>query len=122
MVELLAEYGLFLAEAVTVVIAILIVFGGVASSSMNRRQDDHGHVKVTHLNETFEDMADVLKVAVLTKDQLKDEEKAEKKKEKEEKKAAKKNKSDTDEKSDKKRVFVLDFDGDMQAGGVEALG
>ena len=29
MVELLAEYGLFLAEAVTVVVAILIVFGGI---------------------------------------------------------------------------------------------
>ena len=122
MVELLAEYGLFLAEAVTVVVAILIVFGGIASSSMSRRQDDHGHVKVTHLNETFEDMADILKEAVLTKDQLKDEEKAQKKKEKEEKKAAKKKKPDADEKPEKKRVFVLDFDGDMQAGGVEALG
>ena len=31
---------------------------------------------------TFEDMADILKEAVLTKDQLKDEEKAQKKKEK----------------------------------------
>ena len=122
MVELLAEYGLFLAQAVTVVVAILIVFGGIASSSMSRRQDDHGHVKVTHLNETFEEMADILKEAVLTKDQLKDEEKAQKKKDKEEKKAAKKKKPDTEDKPEKKRVFVLDFDGDMQAGGVEALG
>lgn len=120
MVELLSEYGLFLAETVTVVVAVLIIIGGIASSSMRGRQDHSGNVKVTHLNETYEEMTDVLKEAVLTKEQLKEEEKARKKKEKEEKKAAKKSKPE--EEPAKKRIFVLDFDGDVQAEGVEALG
>lgn len=122
MVDLLAEYGLFLAEAVTIVVAILIVVGGIASSSMRGRHDHQGHVKVTHLNETFDEMTEVLKSAVLTKEQLKEEEKAQKKKDKEEKKAAKKKKSDTEDAPAKKRIFVLDFDGNVQADGVEALG
>jgi len=119
-VELLSEYGLFLAKAVTVVIAILFVIGGIASSSMRGRSEQNGLVKVTHLNEAFDEMTDALKSVVLTRDQLKEEEKAEKKKEKEERKAAKKLKDE--DKKDKKRIYVLDFDGDVKAEGVEALG
>jgi len=119
-VELLAEYGLFLAKAITVVVAVLFVVGGILSSSSRGRVEHSGNIKVTHLNETYEEMTDVLNATVLSKDELKDKDKAQKKKDKDDKKALKKNKSEDD--PVKKRIFVLDFDGDVAAAGVEALG
>lgn len=117
MIELLTEYGLFLAKTVTIVIAVLIVIGGVASASAarTRREPHQGDVKVAHLNERYDDMERDLKEMVLDKDALKEEEKARKKKEKEEKKRAK------GEVPEKPRLFVIDFDGDMEASQVESL-
>lgn len=118
MIELLTEYGLFLAKTVTIVVAVLIVIGGIASASAARtRKEPHqGEVKIAHLNERYEDMERSLKEAVLDKEALKEEEKAHKKKEKE---AKKKKKADEPLKP---RIFVIDFDGDIQASDVESLG
>ena len=118
MIEFLSEYGLFLAKSITVVVAILLVVGGVAASTRRGHGDHEGEIKIENLNEAYEDMEHSLKYAVLSKEELKKEEKAHKKKLKEEKKSAKK----SDAPEHKKRIFVLDFDGDVHAEGVENLG
>ncbi|MCG8315648.1 MAG: protease SohB [Pseudomonadales bacterium] len=114
--ELLMEYGLFLAKTITIVVAVLVVLGGIASASAarNRKEPHQGEVKVAHLNERFEDMEQTLKEIILDKDALKAEEKAQKKKEKEDKKKKKDDQR-------KKRLYVLDFNGDVEASDVEAL-
>ncbi|MEQ9068983.1 MAG: hypothetical protein RLO18_19770, partial [Gimesia chilikensis] len=85
--EYLIEYGMFLAKAATIVVAIAIVVGIVLSAGRNqKRADKKGGIKVTRLNEYFEEMRDTLRGSVLNKEQLKQIAKAEKKKNKEERK------------------------------------
>ncbi len=119
MIEFLSEYGLFLAKAITVVLAILIAVGGtVALAARGKKDGKEGHVEVTCLNEELEDMRAALEESVLDKDQLKALHKEEKKKAKAEAKARKKN---PQVEPARKRVFVLDFDGDIRASEVELL-
>ena len=115
--EFLIEYGMFLAKAVTIVASIGIVVGLIVSSGMQSKKQSEGHIEVTKLNEEYDDWQDQLKSELLSDDALKAEQKAEKKKQKAEKKAKKK----TDEVANKKRVFVLDFDGDIKASAVENM-
>ena len=115
--EFLIEYGMFLAKAVTIVASIGIVVGLIVSSGMQSKKQSEGHIEVTKLNEEYDDWQDQLKSELLSDDALKAEQKAEKKKQKAEKKAKKK----TDEVANKKRVFVLDFDGDIKASAVDNM-
>jgi len=111
-IEFLSDYGLFLAKAVTIVIAILMIITVAAATAQSRQRRDHkGEIQVTPLNEFFEDLRDALRHNILDKDELKEIEKARKKEEKSKKKHK--------DEPRKKRVFVLDFDGDVKATGVE---
>lgn len=120
--EFLTDYGLFLLKAVTIVLAVLVVVGGlVAIGSRNRHHDD-GELHIKKLNDELEDNKDDLESVLLTKEEHKAHEKARKKEEKQRAKAEKKRAKDglsADEQ--KKRLFVLDFDGDIQASQVEQL-
>lgn len=119
--EFLSDYGLFLAKSVTIVLAVIAVVGGIAAVVARGKKDAlHGTVEVTHLNEELEEMKQTLEESILDRDELKALVKEEKKKEKAEKKARKKNKQPDDEPR-RKRVFVLDFDGDIRASDVEPL-
>ncbi len=119
MTEFLSEYGLFLAKAVTIVVAILtVVTGCVALAARGRKDDAEGHVEVINLNDELDHMRSTIEDVVLSKEQLKALHKEEKKKAKAEAKARKKS-PEPDEK--RKRVFVLDFDGDVRASAVEPL-
>lgn len=112
--EFVVEYGLFLLKAVTIVAAILFVIGGIASlAQRNRQQSAHGEIRVDKLNDEFDDMADRIRVEVLSEDALKREHKERKKRDKLRAKA--------DQDDLPRRVFVLDFDGDMQASAVAEL-
>lgn len=87
MVEFFAEYGLFLAKAITLVVALLvIVMGAISAASSRVRGDEDGHIEVRKLNERLDDMRDTLREASLDprefKRQLKAEHKAERKAEK----------------------------------------
>ena len=118
MVEFLSQYGLFLAKAITIVVAILIIISAIAATAQSRSQHGHkGEVRVTPLNDFFDDLKQALQHSILTKDEIKAEEKRRKKEEKEKEKERKKH----PEQPDRKRVFVLDFDGDVKASGVENL-
>ncbi len=112
--EFLADYGMFLLKATTIVVAILVVVGGLGSLARhNKRQSVHGEIQVDCLNDDFDDMAATIREEVLPEEVLKREEKERRKQEK----AREKEASD----HPRKRVFVLDFDGDIQASAVDEL-
>ena len=119
--EFFGEYGVFLAKVVTLVIAILVVVGSLIAMGMKQKKQPHGHLEITHLNDEIERMAEALKDATedkaMSKQQHKEKKKLLKEKAKEDKKKAK-NKDQVDS---KKRVYVLDFDGDIKASEVDNL-
>lgn len=111
--EFVLEYGMFLAKAVTVVVSIVVIL--VLAFSLSRRPHERGVLTVVKLNDKYREMADVLQQAVLNKASWK-------KRAKQEKKEVKKNKKAATTKDDhRKRVFVLDFKGDIRATGVASL-
>ncbi len=111
MMEFLSEYGLFLAKAATLVVAVLIVVGGIVM--LARRGDgpaeSRGRLEVRYLNETYDTMALALKEATLPKKAFKHYQKQEKAREKQR------------EKTERRRVFVLNFHGDIRAAAVASL-
>lgn len=130
--EFISAYGLFLAKTVTFLVAFIVVFALVMSASMkggNRKRDEQ--VEIEKINDTYDEYVELADQAILSDDDLKQKKKDQKEKEKAEKKAeklAKKGKKDqpavnvTDgELAAKKRVFVLDFDGDIKASDTEQL-
>lgn len=119
--EFITEYGLFLAKVVTLVVAIVIVAGMVFSAGHRGSQRERGRIVVNKLNDRFNDMAQTLKHAALDEKAFK---KAEKLLKKSEKKVLKDKSKETDKTSAdsrKKRVFVLDFEGDIKASATEEL-
>lgn len=133
--EYFIQYGMFLAKAVTIVIAIIVVVGAIgASSNRHKKAGKKGAIKVTPLNDHIEDMKDVLRHSILEKDELKQAHKAEKKQAKLEhkeksklsKEAHKQDKNPASEEAGeavprKKRVYVLNFTGDVAAEAVSSL-
>ncbi|MGV3591349.1 MAG: protease SohB [Gammaproteobacteria bacterium] len=124
--DFLAAYGLFLAKTLTLAAIVLVIIVVIAAIAARSRGDakDKGSIHVLHLNDEIERMKDELRSEVLDPDLLKEEEQAERKKEKAERKKAKaerKARGDDAAEPDRKRVFVLDFDGDTQASQVEEL-
>lgn len=111
-----SEYLLFTAQIVTTVMALLILFAGIIAISRSGKPQDKEKILVKKLNETYEDMQDTMREEVLDKPALKLLRKAAKKAEKLKKKAQDKN-----EDSQRKRIFVLDFTGDIRASAVKTL-
>lgn len=118
--EFLAEYGLFLAKAVTIVVAIGVVLGLAMGLQRNKQASEKGHLEVIRLNEQVHHMSDALKLATLDESVKKLEEKKIRKEEKEKAKAKKKSAQKND-KEEKGKVFVLNFKGDMRASAVNHL-
>jgi serine protease SohB len=114
----LAEYGLFLAKLVTLVAGILFLVAGFFAIGQRRHKEPDGHIEVKDLSARFEDFEDDIKHAILPENELKALHKAQQKEEKREQKARKKHK---DAEPERKRIFVLDFDGDIKASAVDNL-
>nr|WP_318380374.1 protease SohB [uncultured Enterobacter sp.] len=118
--ELLSEYGLFLAKIATVVLAIIVVAVLIVNLAQRKRQ--RGELRVTNLSEQYKEMQEDVSVALLDGHQQKLWHKAQKKKAKQEAKAAKASaKQGTTVAATKPRVFVLDFKGSMDAHEVNSL-
>ena len=111
MIEFLSEYGLFLAKAITIVIAILAVVGGLIGLG-SKHKGDTLKLDVNRINDRFDKMNMALKQGVFGAKAFKKAVKAANKHKKQ------KDKSDED---GSPRIFVLDFDGDIKATGVGAL-
>ena len=159
--EYLIQYGMFLAKAATIVVAIVLVIGAIAAAgSRQRRASKRGEIVIERLNDHLEDLHDAVREEVIDPATLKLDNKARSKREKEEAKAETKrakaeakdkakekakekakpkdesthganaaipeNKSSNEVHLDaapsrRKRIYVLDFDGDVAAEEVSSL-
>ncbi|MEN0616684.1 protease SohB [Klebsiella indica] len=118
--ELLAQYGLFLAKIATIVVAIAVIVAIIVNLTQRKKQ--RGELRVTNLSEQYKDMKEDLAVSLLDGPQQKRWHKVQKKKHKQEAKAAKaRAKLGTAEPDAKSRVWVLDFKGSMDAHEVSSL-
>ena len=69
MSEFFLEYGLFLAQTVTLVAAVLVVIGFAVASSRKGREE--GGLTVKSLNERYRELTDVIRREVLPQKALK---------------------------------------------------
>lgn len=104
----LSQYGLFLLQTVTLLAAILIGFAGIMALRQ-RKKTSEATINITKLNEEYDEMKSSLQSEVLDKKAFK-----------QYKKALKKSEAAKDKKT-KKRVYVLNFEGDIRASAVEQL-
>jgi serine protease SohB len=118
-VELLSEYGLFLAKIVTVVVAIAVIAVLVVNLAQRKRQ--RGELRITRLSEQYKEMQEDMSVGLLDGHQQKLWHKAQKKKHKQDEKAAKAKAKQGQQTALKPRVYVLDFKGSMDAHEVTSL-
>ncbi|EMA8638994.1 protease SohB [Cronobacter malonaticus] len=119
--NLLAEYGLFLAKIVTVVVAIVIVIALIANLTQ-RKKAPRGELRVTRLGEEYKEMKEEVAAALLDPHQHKLWHKNQKKKNKQEAKAAKARAKRGDAApAGKPTLYVLDFKGSIDAHEVSAL-
>ena len=133
--EFLIEYGLFLAKTVTFLVAIAVVIGLTVCAGTKTKKDPEGQVEVRRLNDHYEDIKDLMQVTLLEEDEYKAVLKEEKKKHKAEAKAKKAALKLASKQADvsavetqenpvekvEKRVFVINFDGDVRASATAAL-
>jgi len=119
--EFLFYYGLFLAKAVTLVVAIVLIIAVVAGLGSRKKGGPKGHIEVTDLNDFYQAMFDTIEGAVLTDAEFKQHLKDKKKEHKQTAKAEKKQLKSGQPAQAKGRLFVLDFDGDIKASQVDSL-
>jgi len=122
-VEFIADYGSFLLKTVTLVVAILVVVGGmIALGSRQKKGGSEGELKISKLNDQLDDYKEQLENEIHSEAALKQLEKERKKDDKAKQKAEKKAAAAGAETAqDKKRVFVIDFDGDIKASDVDLM-
>ena len=129
MTEFIYEYGLFAAKLGTFVIAVMMIIWVSIMASRRVKKSMKGHIETSKINDEIDRMRFTLDASVSDpvgfKLHLKQKHKKEKQERKDRLKALKKAvKTDPDnppEDSDKKRMFVLDFKGDIRASAVSSL-
>lgn len=121
--EFLTEYGLFLAKTLTLVLAVVFLLSVIVSNAArNRGEGKHkGEIHVTKINDELERMRDDIRHEVLDEDTLKVMAKEEKKQDKADRKAQRKALKENVAEPERKRIYVLEFDGDTEASEVEEL-
>lgn len=107
--EFFSNYGLFLAELLTLTAIVIVIVVLVVSSSKRVSQQDG--LTVEHLNKRYESLGDTVRRAVDGSERFKQ---ARKERRKERKRRDKKG-------SDRKRIFVIDFKGDIRASATASL-
>ena len=111
MIDFLLEYGLFLAKSATIVAALLIVLAALFGAVREARHQAPERLEIEPLNDRFERMRDTLEEELLDEAALKTLAKRRRKTKKSEQKTA----------QDRRRLYVLDFDGDLEASAVSQL-
>ena len=111
--DFLIEYGMFLAKALTIIISTGAVLSMVVSASQKtNRGEDNGEIEILPLNIDFEKTKNKLRIATV--------EESEKKIERKKIKKEFKNKNAFNPKS-KRRVYVVNFEGNIAASAVDNL-
>ena len=111
MLEFISEYGLFLTKVLTILVFVWIVISLLSSLSRKSRAVDR--LEITHLNKKYESMADTLLHSLLPKKEFR-------KTRKQGKKEARQEKKKTSSEA-RKRIFVLNFLGNIKATAVRHL-
>ncbi|MDV6343971.1 protease SohB [Nitrosomonas sp. Is37] len=114
MSEFFINYGLFLAKTVTIVVAIVAVALFFAFMSSRKRLGKKESIEIKKLNKKYDDMAMAMNASMLHKKELK-------KYLKEEKEKLKGIVTGTNNGAQKKRIYVLNFHGDIRASAVSSL-
>ena len=110
--DFIAQYGVFLLKVITIVTAILLPILMIINSSKGKSVSEKGHLQIKNLSDQFENMGFAIQATLMAPKALKKFRKElHKKKKKEEKNPAK----------DQQSVFVLNFNGDIQASEVDKL-
>ena len=108
--EFLTDYGIFLLKVITIALAItipiLIIIGSSKSKTPNK-----GSLVVKNLSKKYENMGSTIRRSLLNPKELK----------KYNKQVQKKNKNDKKKPSKDDAVYVLNFNGDIQASEVSKL-
>jgi serine protease SohB len=107
------DYLVFLAQAVTIVVMLLVVLAAIAGFSARRGSAPRGHLEVENVNDRFDDLRQNLLEAVLPAQVYRKEAKRLRNRRKKEEKSS--------SSEPRRRVFVLDFDGDLAASRVSHL-
>ena len=113
MMEFVLQYGLFVAKTVTIVVAAGVLVALLTGLSRRGRQPDR--LRVTCLNDHYRSLKQALEASILPRKHFKAEEKARRK----ERKVARKRSAR--EAEERRRVFVINFRGDIRASAVAAL-
>lgn len=131
--EFLSELGLFVAQAVTILVLVFLLGLGLVAISQRQRGEHDGHIEITKLNQRAEHVSDTLNHTINDPQTWKAATKARKKTDKlkarERRKALKKSarsprgsEPEADGESRERPVlFVLNFDGDIQASATDNL-
>jgi len=112
-----AEYLVFLLEVVTVTVAIGALIALAAAVFSRRRGSPSGKFRIHKLNERFENMANAIGDASLTASGRK----AAHKRRAKELKRIDKDRDRSTAAAERKRVFVIDFKGDIRASRVRSM-
>lgn len=120
--EFISEYGLFLAKAVTLVVAVVVIVSVIVSAAQRDRDDHDGELKIQKLNDRYRKLRESMQQKLMSDSERKAFEKNRKKEQKAEKKAEKaKLKAGGQEGDSRPRVYVLDFHGDIKASDTDTL-
>ena len=114
MTEFIFNYGLFLAKTATIVAAIVMVMLFIFIMAGRKQAGKKEIIEVKKLNKKYDDMARVMNTGMLQKAGLK-------KYLKEEKERLKGIHKDKKEEGQRKRIYVLNFHGDIRASAVSSL-
>ena len=114
MTEFFISYGLFLAKTVTIVGAIAVVALFFAFLSSRKQAGKKESIEIKKLNKKYDDMAMAMNINMLHKEGLK-------KYLKNEKEKLKGIVKDIKNSVQKKRIYVLNFHGDIRASAVSSL-
>ena len=109
MIDALVQFALFLCETAVIVVAVLIILGGIGSVLSKGKEGKKCKLKIKKLNKHYHEQRDEMQQTVLDKKAFK----AYRKTNKNKKKAGKD--------KNRERVFVLDFQGDIKASQVDDL-
>ena len=108
--EILIEYGLFVLKAFTIIFLIFIPIFFLVST-MRQPPETNESLKIKNLTKRYQSMANSLKVLTMNKEEKK----------KLKKTLKKEKKTNSKVKTKKKPVYVLNFQGDIEASNVENL-
>lgn len=112
MLEFLSEYLVFLLELLTIAAIVVVSFLIILSSA--RKPHEQSRLFVEHLNDSVRQRTDAIRRTILGKREAR-------KLAKERKKEAKRKKAEAGPANRRRRVFVLDFKGDIRATATASL-